>query len=131
MFERLAEHNRLPFQPLVLQCRMRDEFVPMLLPIYPFLQSHTALVSGSRNEAPACMATTMHFWSHRYPETSQRSFVNLQEAHMVVALTRWIASELHSPESLKILAAYNGQVKLLLVVFCNARWTINELIEQL
>ena len=110
MFERLVEHNNLPYQALALQCRMREEFVPMLLPIYPFLKSHTELVSGSRNEAPTCMGNTMYFWSHVYEETTQRSYVNQGEAQMVVALTRWIVSELEDPQSLKILAAYNGQV---------------------
>ena len=110
MFERLVEHNKLPYQPLALQCRMREEFVPMLLPIYPYLKSHTELVSGSGNEAPTCMGKTMYFWSHVYEETSQRSYVNQGEAHMVVTLARWIVSELRNPTNLKILAAYNGQV---------------------
>lgn len=111
MFERLVEHNNLPHQQLSLQCRMREEFVPMIQPIYPSLKSHSELVSGRRNEAPTFMVKTMYFWSHLYPETSQRSCVNQDEARMVVALTRWIASELPNPESLKILAAYNGQVR--------------------
>ncbi|KAG0617383.1 hypothetical protein M758_5G185900 [Ceratodon purpureus] len=113
MFERLVEHKNLPYQALALQCRMREEFVPMLLPIYPYLKSHTELVSGSRNEAPTCMGNTMYFWSHVYEETTQRSYVNQGEAQMVVALTRWIVSELENPQSLKILAAYNGQVTLI------------------
>jgi hypothetical protein len=113
MFERLVEHNKLPYQPLALQCRMREEFVPMLLPIYPYLKSHTELVSGMRNAAPTCMEKTMFFWSHTYAETSQRSYVNKEEAHMVVALARWIVSELENPTSLNILAAYNGQVSIL------------------
>lgn len=110
MFERLVEHNRLPFQALSLQCRMRNEFVPMLLPIYPTLQSHTALTSGSKNLAPACMTRTFCFWSHHYEETSQRSYLNEGEAQMVVALARWIVSEIEDSTSLTILAAYNGQV---------------------
>lgn len=111
MFERIVEHNKLPYQPLSLQCRMREEFVPMLLPIYPFLKSHTELVTGNRNKALTCMVQTMNFWSHEYEETSQRSYVNKEEAHMVVALARWIVSELENPKSLTILAAYNGQVR--------------------
>lgn len=113
MFERLVEHNKLPSQQLGMQCRMRDEFVAMLRPIYPNLTSQTELVSGSRNAAPTCMAKTMYFWSHSSPETNQRSFVNPDEARMVVALARWIASEIADKESLKILAAYNGQVTLI------------------
>jgi len=112
MFERLVEHNKLPFQFLSRQCRMRDEFVPMLLPIYPFLKSHTALVSGSRNIAPTCMEMTMYFWSHTFQETSQRSYANPAEADMVIALARWIVSELEDPRRLSILAAYGRQVRV-------------------
>lgn len=110
MFERLVEHNKLPFQALNLQCRMREEFVPMLLPIYPGLQSHEKLVSGSKNQAPACMTQTFCFWSHRYEETTQRSYVNQGEAQMVVALAQWIVSETEASKDLTILAAYRGQV---------------------
>lgn len=112
MFERIVEHKTLPYVPLGLQCRMREEFVPMLLPIYPFLKSHTELVSGDRNKAPTCMVKTMHFWSHEYEETSLRSYVNEEEALMVVALARWIVSERENPTCLSILAAYNGQVRI-------------------
>ncbi|KAG0627986.1 hypothetical protein M758_2G241900 [Ceratodon purpureus] len=110
MFERLVKHNKLPFQHLSQQCRMREEFVPMLRPIYPFLKTHTKLVSGSRNKAPTCMVKTMYFWAHSYQEKSVRSYENLGEAEMVVALARWIVSELQNPQGLTILAAYGGQV---------------------
>lgn len=113
MFERLVEHNKLPFQILSQQCRMREEFVPMLLPIYPSLKSHRALVSGSRNKAPTCMAKTMYFWAHTHEESTERSCVNPGEANMVVALARWIVSELRNPQGLKIIAAYSGQVTIL------------------
>jgi hypothetical protein len=111
--ERLAEHNMLPHQPLDLQCRMREEFVPMFQPIYPYLQLHTILVFVTGNAAPTCMENTVFFWSHTYSEGSQHSNVNQGEAHMVVALARCTASELENPEGLKILAAYNGQVGIL------------------
>jgi hypothetical protein len=110
MFERLVEHNKLPYQALNLQCRMREEFVPMLLPMYPTLGSHKELVSGARNEAPVCMARAMHFWSHQFGETPQRSYLNSGEAKIVVALARWLVTEGENPEKIKVLAAYNGQV---------------------
>ena len=113
MFERLVKHNELPFQHLSRQCRMREEFVPMLLPIYPYLKTHTGLVTESRNKAPACMVKTMYFWAHTHQETSVRSYVNQGEADMVVALARWIISELQNPQGLKILAAYGGQVTII------------------
>jgi hypothetical protein len=111
--ERLVEHNMLPHQPLDLQCRMREEFVPMFQNIYPYLQSHLALVFVTGNAAPTCMENTVLFWSHTFAEGSQHSNVNQGEAHMVVALARCTALELENPKGLKILAAYNGQVGIL------------------
>jgi len=78
--------------------------------MYPTLGSHKELVSGARNEAPVCMARAMHFWSHQFGETPQRSYLNSGEAKMVVALARWLVTEGENPEKIKVLAAYNGQV---------------------
>jgi hypothetical protein len=76
MFERLVEHNEMPFQSLEVQSHMREGFLPMLLPIYPYLWSNIKRVTGERNKAPACMVSPMFFWSHSYPETRQRSAAN-------------------------------------------------------
>ena len=93
MFERLVEHNKMPFQALAVQSRMREEFLPMLLPIYPYLRSNTKLVTGERNVAPACMMSPMYFWSHSYPEIRQGSYANEGEATMVLALLRWMMAK--------------------------------------
>eukprot|EP01018_Ginkgo_biloba_P035956 Gb_31147 [translate_table: standard] len=113
MFERLVEHNIMPFQALCVQSRMHEEFLPMILPIYPNVRSNTKLVTGKRNKAPTCMMRRMHFWSHSYKENLQRSFANEGEAKMVIALAKWLTAEGQNPEDITILAAYNGQVSLL------------------
>ena len=111
MFERLVEHNKMRFQSLSVQSRMRKEFVPLLLPIYPYLQSNTKLITGERNGSPACMMSApMYFWSHSYPETGQKSAANDGEATMVVALLRWMIAEGEDPSNITILAAYRGHV---------------------
>ncbi|GLJ15080.1 hypothetical protein SUGI_0246490 [Cryptomeria japonica] len=113
LFERLVEHNKLPFQALSSQSRMREEFVPMILPIYPNLRTNTQFVSGERNKAPMCMSSSMYFWSHSYGETKQRSVANEGEAKMVIALVRWMIAEGQNPDEITVLASYNGQVTLL------------------
>ncbi|XP_057823678.2 uncharacterized protein LOC131035924 isoform X2 [Cryptomeria japonica] len=113
LFERLVEHNKLPFQALSSQSRMREEFVPMILPIYPNLQTNTQFVSGERNRAPMCMSSPMYFWSHSYGESKQRSVTNEGEAKMVIALVHWMIAEGQNPVEITVLAAYNGQVTLL------------------
>ncbi|GLJ17146.1 hypothetical protein SUGI_0296680 [Cryptomeria japonica] len=114
MFERLVEHNKFPFQSLAVQSRMREEFLPMILPIYPHVTSNTERVRGERNEAPACTTTPMLFWCHTYPETKhERSFANKGESEMVVALLSLLLAEGENPLNITVLAAYNGQVSLL------------------
>eukprot|EP01018_Ginkgo_biloba_P039119 Gb_11775 [translate_table: standard] len=110
LFERLVEHNAMPFQALNAQSRMREEFVPMILPIYPDIRTDTRFVSGERNEAPVGMASPMYFWSHSYPETKQRSISNEGEAKMVIALLRWMLAEGQKPEEITVLASYNQQM---------------------
>jgi hypothetical protein len=111
MFERLAAHNGLPRQTLNLQCRMRPEFVKMLLPIYPDLLSHEGLVCGERNKAPACVASSSYFWAHSHQEIAQRSVANPGEAEMAVRLAAWFVAEGYKGSEVTILAPYNGQVK--------------------
>ncbi|GLJ17149.1 hypothetical protein SUGI_0296770 [Cryptomeria japonica] len=114
MFERLVEYNKFPFQSLAVQSRMREEFLPMILPIYPHVRSNTELVRGRRNEAPSCITTPMHFWSHTYPETKhENSYANKGESEMVVALLSLMLAEGENPQNITVLAAYNGQVSLL------------------
>ncbi|KAH9314793.1 hypothetical protein KI387_023420, partial [Taxus chinensis] len=113
LFERLVEHNKMPYQVLSSQSRMREEFVPMILPIYPNLRTNTQFVSGERNKAPTCMTSPMYFWSHSYEECKERSVANNGEAKMVIALVRWMIAEGQDPAEITVLAAYNGQVTLL------------------
>lgn len=113
LFERIAESHTIPYKTLRLQCRMRHEFLPMLLPIYPDLRTNMKLVSGDRNQPPSCMKTSMFFWSHSHEETVQRSYANDGEVHMVVALVKWLLANGHKSEEITVLAAYNGQVALL------------------
>lgn len=56
------------------------------------------------------MEKTMYFWTHTFPELSQRSYTNAKEAEMVVALARWIVSEVGITQKVTIIAAYSSQV---------------------
>ncbi|MCO5567023.1 hypothetical protein L7F22_020706 [Adiantum nelumboides] len=112
MLERLVENNGLPYQTLGLQSRMREEFLQMIKPIYPNLRSNLKVVNGTRNRPAKCMGSTMYFWKHTVEETMGRSPSNLREAHMVVALSKWLLSEGHTHEEITVICAYNGQVAL-------------------
>ncbi|MCO5551811.1 hypothetical protein L7F22_005313 [Adiantum nelumboides] len=109
MLERLA-NNKLPIQTLGLQSRMREEFLPMIKPIYPELKSNLSVVNGEQNKPADCMKSTLYFWNHSVPEVAARSPSNKQEAHMVVALLKWLLSEGHKQHEITVICAYNGQV---------------------
>lgn len=111
MPERLAEHNKLPCPRLLFQARMREEFLPPTLEnIYPNLQSNTAAVNGERNEPANGMASTMHFWNPSVGGITGRSPANKHEAHMVIALFRWLIAAGQKPDEITILCAYKAQV---------------------
>eukprot|EP00252_Welwitschia_mirabilis_P023681 TRINITY_DN6763_c0_g2_i2.p1 TRINITY_DN6763_c0_g2~~TRINITY_DN6763_c0_g2_i2.p1 ORF type:complete len:114 (-),score=7.71 TRINITY_DN6763_c0_g2_i2:35-376(-) len=110
MFERLIEHKCMPFERLKVQGRMRDEFLPMLHPIYPHLRSNMALVSGRTNKVPDCMGSSIYLWEHHHPETKLQSCFNEGEADMCIFLVAWLLSEGERPQDITILASYSAQV---------------------
>eukprot|EP00966_Prymnesium_polylepis_P180531 4181160-Prymnesium_polylepis.1 len=109
LFERLA-NNGLLSGTLDTQSRMRPEFVPLLQNVYPNLKSHPRV---GNNQVPSCLQHSMFFWSHAFPEQSERSCKNKGEADMIGKLTAWLISENVRAEKVTILASYSAQVKLL------------------
>ena len=102
--------NNLPFQALGFQSRMREEFVQMVIPMYPELKTNGEVVNSRRNQPAECMNSTMYFWDHAGEEKQGRSPANDHEAHMVVALSKWLLSEGIRREEISVICAYNGQV---------------------
>ena len=114
--------NNLPYQALSLQSRMREEFLGMVLPMYPNLKTNIEAVNGQRNQPAGCMNSTMYFWDHARVEKQGRSPANEHEAHMVVALSKWLLSEGIRHEEISVICAYNGQVFIHLLSPC-IQWT--------
>ena len=110
MMERLI-NSKYDYASLSKQNRMRPEFAELLLDIYPKLESNLARVQG--NLPPACVVKSMFFWNHDHQESSERSILNEGEAEMVVRLALFLLQQRHRSEDITILAAYQGQVRLL------------------
>ena len=109
LFERLA-NNGLLSGTLDTQSRMRPEFVPLLKTVYPVLKSHPRV---ERNQVPKCLQHSMFFWTHEFPEQSERSCKNAGEAAMIKKLATFIIAEGTRAEKVTIIAAYSAQVKAL------------------
>ena len=110
MMERLINNN-YDYASLSKQNRMRPEFAELLLDIYPKLESNLDRVRW--NLPPECMVKSMFFWNHNHKESSERSVVNEGEAEMVVKLALFLIQQGYQSEDITILAAYQGQVRLL------------------
>ena len=110
MMERLINNN-YDYASLSKQNRMRPEFAELLLDIYPKLESNLDRVQG--NLPPECVVKSMFFWNHSHQESSERSVLNKGEAEMVVRLALFLLQQGHRSEDITILAAYQGQVRLL------------------
>ena len=110
MMERLI-HNNYEYAILSKQNRMRPEFAELLTDIYPDLESN--LLRVVKNLPPGCIVKSMYFWNHHNEETTERSFTNKVEAEMVVKLAFFLIQQQYKPTQITILAAYQGQVRLL------------------
>ena len=110
MMERLI-NNGYPHATLKLQNRMRPEIAALLSDIYPDLESNLTRVN--KNKPPDFTPSSMFFWSHKDPEEAARSYSNKKEADRVLQLAMVCIQMGYEPKQITILAAYQGQVRLL------------------
>ena len=110
LMERLI-NNQLTYGTLHIQSRQREELADLLKDIYPNLISNTERVS--LNEKASSIAESCFFWDHKYPETSDRSYSNLEESKRAVKLALYLIHRDYYPQQITILAAYQKQVTLI------------------
>ncbi|KAJ3048283.1 hypothetical protein HK097_010706, partial [Rhizophlyctis rosea] len=110
MFERLM-NNGMPCVRLRKQARMRDEFLPMLRPIYPDIVTNHELVK--KNVAATCIGTSAYFWTHTSKEVTGRSPSNPDEAQMIAFCIEWMIANGIAESRITVIAMYSGQVALI------------------
>ena len=110
LMERLI-NNQLTYGTLHIQNRQREELADLLKDIYPNLTSNTERVS--LHEKASCIAESCFFWDHKHPETSDRSYSNLEESKRAVKLALYLIHHGYLPQQITILAAYQKQVTLI------------------
>lgn len=117
---------------LTHQSRMLREFVPLLSRVYGSLKTNPDAIKS--NKPTACLAESMYFWNHEYPEKKVgTSFCNDSEAEMLVHTVLWCilqsrGTRVH-PSQVTIIAMYRAQVDIIrrkLRFFCKQ----NELLVQ-
>ena len=113
LMERLISSGKIGFKTLQRQCRMRPEFSIMLRDIYPNLRDGESIVLNEDHEQHNCITKSMFFWTHNFFEKKSRSYINKEEAKLVVSLTIYLLGNKVSVDKISILAPYLGQTKIL------------------
>ena len=113
LMERLIRSGKIDFKTLQRQCRMRPEFSIMLRDIYPNLRDDESIVLNEDHEQHNCITKSMFFWTHNFFEEKSRSYINKEEAKLVVSLTIYLLSNKVSVDRISILAPYLAQTKIL------------------
>ena len=113
LMERLIRSGKTDFKTLQRQCRMRPEFSIMLRDIYPNLRDSESIVLNEDHEQHNCITKSMFFWTHNFFEKKSRSYINKEEAKLVVSLTIYLLSNKIPVDRISILAPYLGQTKIL------------------
>ena len=113
LMERLISSGKIDFKTLQRQCRMRPEFSIMLRDIYPNLRDGEPVVLNEHHKQHYCIAKSMFFWTHNFFEKKSRSYINKEEAKLVVSLTIYLLINKVSVDRISILAPYLGQTKIL------------------
>ncbi|PWW74135.1 P-loop containing nucleoside triphosphate hydrolase protein [Tuber magnatum] len=109
MFERLV-NNKLPFDMLQKQRRMRPEIRELLTPIYQGLVEDHSCVLG-RPGVPGMGDTHVFWYSHLNPDQmdSGTSRINTEEAAMIVGFIEHLVLNKTMPEKITVLTFYGGQ----------------------
>ena len=110
LFERLIRAD-IPHATLQTQHRMRPEIAGLVCPsIYPTLDNHESVL---KYEHIRGVATNLHFFNHKYPETSNAetlSHSNVEEARLVIGLCDYFLKQDYSPSQITVLTTYTGQL---------------------
>ncbi|CAH1781587.1 unnamed protein product [Owenia fusiformis] len=108
-FERMI-NNRIPYECLELQHRMRPEIATLVSDIYPELRDHKSVHHYERVKG---VAKNMFFVDHTVHETSDieiRSKSNPHEAEYIVKLCKYLIQQGYKREEITILTLYTGQM---------------------
>lgn len=117
LFERLVM-NGVEYTMLKRQRRMIPEVRRLLKPIYgKEIVDHPSMSDvGVRPPVPGLGGCNSFFYTHSWPEgmDEQTSWMNKQEAEMIVGFFNYLLSNGITEKQITVLTFYNGQRKLLL-----------------
>ena len=111
LFERMV-NLKMAHAVLNVQRRMVPEIRRILKPFYSKLQDHKSVLDKLvRPPVPGMGGVSSYFFCHKWPEsrTYQQSWVNEDEAQMIVGFVRYLVQNGTSPSKITVLTLYRGQ----------------------
>ncbi|KAL3848155.1 hypothetical protein ACJMK2_019032 [Sinanodonta woodiana] len=109
LFERMIK-NKMEWDCLHLQHRMRPDIADLVRHIYPKLEDHESV---NNVELIKGVSSFMYFIDHTYPEQhdeDQKSHLNTHEAEYIVAFCRYLLQQGYESSQITILTLYSGQL---------------------
>uniref|UniRef100_T1J9V5 NF-X1-type domain-containing protein n=1 Tax=Strigamia maritima TaxID=126957 RepID=T1J9V5_STRMM len=110
LFERMIK-NKIPYETLRLQHRMRPEISKLLVPhVYQSLEDHPSVFNYPRVKG---MTSNVFFLNHNYPEREMedmKTHVNVFEAEYLVSLANYFLQQGYDRSQITILTTYTGQL---------------------
>ena len=112
LFERMI-NNKVNYECLEYQHRMRPEISQLIRLFYPNLKNHDSVANKQNIKG---VSSNVYFVSHRHPESKDEdntSHSNRHEATFIVELCRYLLKQQYSPSEITILTTYSAQMFLL------------------
>ena len=125
LFERLITGSRLPYCQLQVQRRMIPAIRQVVQTFYPNLRDH-AIVTDPRHRPPVPGTNHNMWWfQHDWPDARSSpsfSFINMEEAKMVVGFAQYLAQNGIEPSQITVLTFYSAQVDLIVSLLRSNSW---------
>lgn len=124
LFERLVTGTGLPYCQLQVQRRMIPAIREVVQTFYPSLRDHET-VEDTKNRPPVPgIGHNLWWFQHDWPDSRNErfSFVNMEEASMIVGFAQYLAQNGIEPSQMTVLSFYSGQVELITSLLRNNKW---------
>ena len=109
LFERMI-NNKVTFESLEFQHRMRPEIANIIRLFYPYLKDHELVLNKPDIRG---VSKNVYFITHQLPEEEDEdstSHLNKYEAQFMVGLCRYLLKQEYQPSQITVLTTYKAQM---------------------
>ena len=109
LFERMI-NNKVKYESLEIQHRMRPEIADIIRLIYPYLKDHEMVLNKPDIRG---VSRNVFFVTHQFAEDEDAdtlSHLNKHEAEFIVGLCRYLLKQEYKPSEITVLTTYRAQM---------------------